>query len=221
VKGKKPPEQTVNNFNLQLSNETKAWEADRDLVLRQMLYDLTMWFSIRNNPKKTRYLSHNASEFIAAFGLDTDETPNGTIYSTDDEDGPGGPDATSAVQPQPGDMAPASSENGRPARSGSFMRPVTPTGGRKSIRRPAQQLPGNPKEIQRAFEDLPKQPADTATPPKKEDPDESEKPLTAQEREAIKNSVGNARSRYADELDTPRQPQPRSPLPQPTSPRAA
>ena len=220
MKGKKPQEQTVNLFNLQLSNETNAWEADRDLVLRQMLYDLTMWFSIRNNPKKTRYLSHNASEFIAAFGLDTDETASGTIYSTDDEDGPGGPDA---VEPQPDNMNPSSSRSSRPARA-AVTRPVTPTTARrttsKSIRRP--QMPGDPQEIQQAFEKFPKKPADTPTPPKqKEDPDQSEKPFTPEEREALKNSVGNARNRYADELDTPRQPQPRSPLPQPTSPRAA
>jgi hypothetical protein len=217
VKGKKPPEQTVNTFNLQLSNETKAWEADRDLVLRQMLYDLTMWFSIRNNPKKTRYLSHNASEFIAAFGLDTDETANGTIYSTDDEDGPGGPDAgaTSAVQPQPDDINPSSSRNSRPARAGSFTRPATPTGVRRPIKRP------DSPELRRAFEQLEQDKKNTAKPPpKKEDPDQSERPLTAQEREAIKNSVGNARERYEDELETPRLPLSKSPLPQPKSPRA-
>jgi hypothetical protein len=90
-----------------------------------MLYDLTMWFSIRNNPKKTRYLSHNASEFITAFGLDTDETANGTIYSTDDEDGPGGPDATNAVEPQPDDINPSSSRKSRP--SGTYTRSGTPT----------------------------------------------------------------------------------------------
>jgi hypothetical protein len=215
VKGKKPPEQNVNSFNMQLGNETKAWEAERDLVLRQMLYDLTMWFSIRNNPKKTRYLSHNASEFIAAFVLDTDETPNGTIYSTDDEDGPGGPDAdaTNELQPQPGDMAPASSRNSLPARAGTFKRSVTPTGVRppaKIIRRPSEKLPGNPNEIQRAFEDLPKQPADTATPPKKEeDKDES---MTAEEVAALKRQVSSKRM-YADgvQSETPRLPEPRSP----------
>jgi hypothetical protein len=87
------------------------------------------------------------------------------------------------------------------------------------VRRPIKR-PDSP-EIRRAFEQLEQDKKNTAKPPpKKEDPDESEQPLTEAEKQALKNSVGNARNRFADELDTPRQ-QPRSPLPQPTSPRAA
>jgi hypothetical protein len=59
-------------------------------VLRQMIYDLTIWFSILND-KHTRYASANVTAFIQAFGLVHNEPADGDQPSTDDERAPSAP----------------------------------------------------------------------------------------------------------------------------------
>jgi hypothetical protein len=67
------------------------YKKDLDLILRQTLYDLTMWDSIRNTPKHTRYMSHNVQKFIDAYGLKNDEPQDGADDSSDDDAPPSDP----------------------------------------------------------------------------------------------------------------------------------
>ena len=75
-------------------NEARPQDTDEDkekvmqrrhLVLEQMLYDLTLWFSMLNDVK-TRYCSAHVAAFIRAFDLRPDEvTDNEPEASSDDE----------------------------------------------------------------------------------------------------------------------------------------
>jgi hypothetical protein len=59
-------------------------------VLRQMIYDLTIWFSM-DNDKYTRYASAYVAAFIRNFGLENTEPADGDQPSTDDERAPSAP----------------------------------------------------------------------------------------------------------------------------------
>jgi hypothetical protein len=64
----------------------KDYDNNQALFLRQTLFDLTMWYSISNDVKTTRYTSPYLNEFIKHFQLRNDEIPdNHTDASTDDE----------------------------------------------------------------------------------------------------------------------------------------
>ena len=66
-------------------------DTDLKLILEQMLYDLTLGFSMAND-KHTRYASGHVREFIAAFGLAVPEQgDNDAEFSTDDEARPPSP----------------------------------------------------------------------------------------------------------------------------------
>jgi hypothetical protein len=65
-------------------DKRKACDDQRLLVLEQMLYDLTLYYTM-NNETKTRYANKHVTAFIKAFKL-TEEPPDGEAdYSTDDE----------------------------------------------------------------------------------------------------------------------------------------
>ena len=76
-----------NEARLQVTDDQKKAVMDRrHLVLEQMLYDLTLWFSMLNDVK-TRYCSAHVAAFIRAFDLRPDEvTGNEPEASSDDED---------------------------------------------------------------------------------------------------------------------------------------
>ncbi len=128
VKGKKPDGQNGFAFKSVVNGQIKKYEDNRDLVLRQMLYDLTMWYSMENRPHKTRYMSHHVQAFITAFDLDNNELTNSNVDSSDD-DGPGPPTPANANAPdlipataqatqKPGDMRPASAARRPPSPMG-------------------------------------------------------------------------------------------------------
>ena len=81
-------------WKMYLANEAESQKTDdqkkkvmdrRFLVLEQMLYDLTLWFSMLNNVK-TRYCSAHVTAFIHAFGLRNDETRDPNAEASSDED---------------------------------------------------------------------------------------------------------------------------------------
>ncbi len=49
--------------------EHKYYEKRCKLIVEQLLYDLTIWNSIENDIKPTRYTSHHVAEFIKHFKL--------------------------------------------------------------------------------------------------------------------------------------------------------
>ncbi len=50
-----------------------------------MVYDLTMWYSIENVTKRTRYTSRYVQEFINFFNLENEEIPfNGDAEASSD-----------------------------------------------------------------------------------------------------------------------------------------
>jgi predicted nucleic acid-binding Zn-ribbon protein len=71
------PVVNVGTFDSTLQTRLDAWNADLLLVCRQMVYDLTMWYSMRNTPKHTRYTSAHVTSFITEFGLTTNELLDG------------------------------------------------------------------------------------------------------------------------------------------------
>jgi hypothetical protein len=75
---------------LQPGPERTELEKKRLTVLRQMIYDLTIWFSI-DNAKHTRYASAHVAAFIHNFGLENNEPADGGQASTDDEREPPAP----------------------------------------------------------------------------------------------------------------------------------
>jgi hypothetical protein len=136
-----------------VNGQIRQYEDNRDLVLLQMLYDLTMWFSMENRPHKTRYMSHHVQAFITAFGLDNNELINSNVDSSDD-DGQGPPSpanantpdlipATAPVAQRPGDMRPSTPTKGRGA-TGLYRAP--------SSRKILAAQPGDPKAILEQFE---------------------------------------------------------------------
>jgi DNA repair exonuclease SbcCD ATPase subunit len=65
-------------------DQIKACDDQRLLVLEQMLYDLTLYYTMHNETK-TRYANKHVTVFIKAFKL-TEESPDGeAANSTDDE----------------------------------------------------------------------------------------------------------------------------------------
>jgi hypothetical protein len=65
-------------------DKRKACNDQRLLVLEQMLYDLTLYYTMLNEPR-TRYANKHVTAFIEAFKL-TEEPPDGLApNSTDDE----------------------------------------------------------------------------------------------------------------------------------------
>jgi hypothetical protein len=84
----KPDAAKQTGFDLAASLALDAWNANLLLVCRQMVYDLTMWYSIQNTPKHTRYASAHVTSFITAFGLTTNELLDGKVESSDDDDAP-------------------------------------------------------------------------------------------------------------------------------------
>jgi hypothetical protein len=150
VKGKKPDPLTGTMFVRGKNGQIKEYEANRDLILRQMLYDLTMWYSMANTPKKTRYMSHHVQAFITAFGLANSENTTGTVDSSDD-DGPGPPPPAITTSPQTNKQQPP------PRAQSPYARPATNAtgGGRPAVRRqPSKTIKAGPQdeEIQAAFE---------------------------------------------------------------------
>jgi multidrug efflux pump subunit AcrA (membrane-fusion protein) len=84
-------EQNEKNIaRLQPGPERTELEKKRLTVLRQMIYDLTIWFSM-DNDKHTRYASAHVAAFIKAFGLVHTEPADGGQVSTDDEREPPAP----------------------------------------------------------------------------------------------------------------------------------
>jgi hypothetical protein len=65
-------------------DQRKACDKQRLLVLEQMLYELTLYYTMNNEPR-TRYANKHVTAFIQAFEL-TEEQPEGlAANSTDDE----------------------------------------------------------------------------------------------------------------------------------------
>ncbi len=129
--------------------QIRTWDLyreDRDLVLHQMLYDLTMWFSISNTPKKTRYMSSHVQAFIDTFQLENNELTDGTVPSSDDDDTDEDLTAdtvpTNSVTPQqPDPDAPATTPL-NPAAATTYTRTSVPSSGnRTSVRRPGRNQP--------------------------------------------------------------------------------
>jgi hypothetical protein len=155
-KFKKTEQQNRASWSMSTQQEFKTWEEHRDLILRQMLYDLTMWYSMANSPKKTRYMSHHVQAFITAFGLDNNEFTTGTVDSSDD-DGPGPP--ADAAAP---DLLITNPQTNQKPRN-MLSRPAsprtktsTPTGQRTSVRlnprKPIQNAAGTSDEaVEEAF----------------------------------------------------------------------
>jgi hypothetical protein len=154
VRGKKPDSMNATMFIAGKNGQIREYEENRDLVLRQMLYDLTMWYSMQNRPHKTRYMSHHVQAFITAFGLDNSELTNSNVDSSDD-DGPGPPadpadkapdliPATAQALQKPDDMRPSTPTKNRGA-AGLYRAPS----GRKIIS--GTTPPGNPQEILEQF----------------------------------------------------------------------
>jgi hypothetical protein len=75
-------------------------DADLKLILEQMLYDLTLWYSMENSKHvHTRYANAHVGAFIAAFGLAHIEPVYHDIIpvsSSDDEPRPPSPAAEAA-----------------------------------------------------------------------------------------------------------------------------
>jgi hypothetical protein len=60
-------------------------QENKDTLIRQMVYDLTMWYSIENVTKRTRYTSRYVQEFINFFNLENEEIPfNGDAEASSD-----------------------------------------------------------------------------------------------------------------------------------------
>jgi len=83
VKDKKLDAATT-TFSPETAKQIREYEQNLPVVLRQTLYDLTMWDSILNSPKKTRYMSHNVQKFIDAYDLDNNEPTDSLHESSDD-----------------------------------------------------------------------------------------------------------------------------------------
>ncbi len=85
----KPDAAKQTGFDLAATQALETWNANLLLICRQMVYDLTMWYSMDNTPKHTRYTSAHVASFINAFGLNTQELQDGRAESSDDDDAPG------------------------------------------------------------------------------------------------------------------------------------
>jgi hypothetical protein len=84
-------EQNENKIaRLQPGPDRTELEKKRLTVLRQMIYDLTIWFSM-DDDKHTRYSSGHVAAFIHNFGLQHTELADGNQPSTDDEPAPSDP----------------------------------------------------------------------------------------------------------------------------------
>ena len=72
--------------NTGIKQRTPELDRLRAIIFRQILYDLTMWDSIANPDKKTRYVSAYTAGFIAHFKLsNTEVVDNNAPPSSDDE----------------------------------------------------------------------------------------------------------------------------------------
>jgi hypothetical protein len=85
-------ESMAGTWRLHLDNEktpknqrSLAYDLKQQLVLRQVVYDITMWNSIANRPIHTRYHSHLVKEFIDNFKLVHSE-PETELQPSSDED---------------------------------------------------------------------------------------------------------------------------------------
>jgi predicted nucleic acid-binding Zn-ribbon protein len=151
----KPDEAKQSGFDLAASQALDAWNADLLLVCRQMVYDLTMWYSMQNTPKHTRYASAHVTSFITEFGLNTNERLDGKVESSDDDDAPGPapPEPEEEEEedeeeidlsglhvttpPAPADAAPAPAPPGR-STSIKFGKPTLPKGDKNPASRKTQ-----------------------------------------------------------------------------------
>ncbi len=72
--------------NTAIKKRTTKLNEQRDTIFRQILYDLTMWDSIANEDKKTRYVPAHTAGFIKTYKLRNTETvDNDAPFSSDDE----------------------------------------------------------------------------------------------------------------------------------------
>lgn len=199
-KAKRPPAQSAAVFDPDYSQNQKEYQDKRDVILRQMLCDLSMWFSISNAPKRTSYMSHHVQQFIDKFELTNDEEANGDAYSSDDDTrpDPGNPPPARTKPPPPRKPSPA-------PRGGSVRRP-SPTAGPTNGGRKPVVAPEDPRgkteeektdELNAAFAALQTQqpkPTPAADAAAADDLDVA----------ALQLSVSNARFRWEDEPPTHR-----------------
>jgi hypothetical protein len=103
VRDKKPDAATT-TFDPNTTKQIREYDQNLPVVLRQTLYDLTMWDSILNSPKKTRYMSRHVQSFITAFELENNE-PTDSLQDSSDDEAP--PDAPADAPPPAAPMLPA------------------------------------------------------------------------------------------------------------------
>ena len=95
------------------------------VLVEQVMYDITMWDSIQNSPKRTRYTSKYVQDFIKYFGLENDDTTSRQANeSSDDEDPPDAPPAPQVPQMQ--EEAPSDDE--QPAFTNTYTAPELDAG---------------------------------------------------------------------------------------------
>jgi hypothetical protein len=121
VKDKKPDAAPI-AFDPNYAKQSREYEQNLRVILRQTLYDLTMWDSILNSPKKTRYMSHNVQKFIDAYGLDNNE-PTDSLQESSDDDAPDAP-PPAAAWPE----APNSPVANAPSTPDTTLKPSPPAG---------------------------------------------------------------------------------------------
>jgi hypothetical protein len=114
VMGKKLDPATI-KFSPETTRQIKEYNENLPVVLRQILHDLTMWDSIPNTSKKTRYMSRNVQQFIDTYELKNDEPKDSAQDSSDDDapdDAP--PDAPAAAWSAAPSAQPASALQSSP-----------------------------------------------------------------------------------------------------------
>ena len=67
----------------------------KDVLVRQLVYDITVWDSIANPTKHTRYASKHVRDFIEHFKLESNDlaSARNQLESSDDDDAPDAPPA--------------------------------------------------------------------------------------------------------------------------------
>jgi uncharacterized protein (DUF302 family) len=74
--------------NTAITKRTPALDEERDTIFRQILYDLTMWDSIANEDKKTRYVSAYTEGFIKTYKLSNSEIVDANAPASSDDEAP-------------------------------------------------------------------------------------------------------------------------------------
>ena len=94
-----------NEARRQYTAEQDAYKQRQTLLLRQIVYHLSMWRSIANTPKRTRYMSKYVALFIDKFKLSNPDDPAADADASSDDE-PEAPSLTDLINAELAQPAP-------------------------------------------------------------------------------------------------------------------